>query len=145
MVNISSSSWVFLFMIGGSFLVKSIDSFAIVPSKQPSKPMSTSLNVVFEGRPQEECPEIPTTPQVSSNYETCILASGWFWHPQRQFKYTDGVARVVVGYTGGEEPNPTYQNIQDATEAYLIEFDPTILTFEQILNDVRILIPDSNT
>merc|ERR1712113_82013 len=39
------------------------------------------------------------------------------------------------GYTGGEEQNPTYQNIKDATEAYLIEFDPTIISYEQILND----------
>ena len=76
MVKLSSSSWVLLLM-GGSFLVKSIDSFAIVPSlSKPMSSTSSSLNVVFEGRPQEECPEIPTTPQVSSNYETCILASG---------------------------------------------------------------------
>ena len=48
-----------------------------------------------------------------------------------------GIARVVVGYTGGKEKNPTYQSIKDATEAYLIEFDPSIVSFEKILDEVR--------
>mmetsp|Transcript_9534 Transcript_9534/g.13308 ORF Transcript_9534/g.13308 Transcript_9534/m.13308 type:complete len:129 (-) Transcript_9534:234-620(-) len=47
----------------------------------------------------------------------------------------DGVVRTVVGYTGGSEPNPTYTNIRDATEAILIEFDPSIITYEDILNE----------
>jgi len=47
----------------------------------------------------------------------------------------DGVERVVVGYTGGKEPNPTYQNIKDATEAVLIEFDPSVISYEALLNE----------
>jgi len=84
---------------------------------------------------QEECPEIPTTPQASASYDTCILASGWFWHPQLQYQGTNGIARVVVGYTGGKEKNPTYQSIKDATEAYLIEYDPSIISYEKILDE----------
>ena len=45
--------------------------------------------------------------------------------------------KVVVGYTGGKELNPTYKKMKDATEAYLIEYDPTILSYEQILKKVR--------
>jgi peptide-methionine (S)-S-oxide reductase len=44
-----------------------------------------------------------------------------------------GVEKVVVGYTGGVQPNPTYQAIKDSTEAVLIEYDPEILTYEQLL------------
>lgn len=47
----------------------------------------------------------------------------------------DGVERVVVGYTGGVKKNPTYQNIMDATEAILIEFDPSRISYESILNE----------
>ena len=47
----------------------------------------------------------------------------------------DGVAQVVVGYTGGDAPNPTYQNIQDATEAVLIEFDPKVISYEKLLEE----------
>lgn len=39
----------------------------------------------------------------------------------------------MVGYTGGEELNPTYQNIKDATEAVLIEYDPSITSYEKLL------------
>lgn len=46
-----------------------------------------------------------------------------------------GVERVVVGYSGGEELNPTYQNIKDSTECFLVEFDPRIITYEKILDE----------
>mmetsp|Transcript_28337 Transcript_28337/g.46907 ORF Transcript_28337/g.46907 Transcript_28337/m.46907 type:complete len:133 (-) Transcript_28337:97-495(-) len=44
-----------------------------------------------------------------------------------------GVVRTVVGYTGGNEANPTYRTIFDATEAVLIEFDPKIISYKAIL------------
>ena len=39
----------------------------------------------------------------------------------------------MVGYTGGKEVNPTYQNIKDSTEAVLIEFNPSIISYENLL------------
>ena len=42
--------------------------------------------------------------------------------------------RCIVGYAGGEASDPTYQSIQDHTEAILIEYDPSILSFEDVLN-----------
>ena len=39
----------------------------------------------------------------------------------------------VVGYTGGKTANPTYKSIQDYTEALWIEFDPEIVTYEELL------------
>lgn len=45
----------------------------------------------------------------------------------------EGVERVVVGYTGGEQLNPTYQKIKDSTEAVLIEFDPSKISYEKLL------------
>lgn len=47
----------------------------------------------------------------------------------------NGVAQVIVGYTGGEMTNPTYQNIKDATEAVLIEYDPTVISYKTILDE----------
>mmetsp|Transcript_22269 Transcript_22269/g.27297 ORF Transcript_22269/g.27297 Transcript_22269/m.27297 type:complete len:127 (+) Transcript_22269:298-678(+) len=47
----------------------------------------------------------------------------------------NGIAQVVVGYTGGKMPDPTYQNIKDATEAVLVEFDPVVISYEEILNE----------
>jgi peptide-methionine (S)-S-oxide reductase len=42
-----------------------------------------------------------------------------------------------VGYSGGLQPDPTYQNIMDYTEALLVEYDPSIITFEGILKKWR--------
>ena len=39
-------------------------------------------------------------------------------------------------YTGGQKKNPTYQNIMDATEAFMVEFDPSVITYEEILDEV---------
>jgi peptide-methionine (S)-S-oxide reductase len=37
-------------------------------------------------------------------------------------------------YTGGEKTNPTYQNIMDSTEAFMVEFDPSVISYERILD-----------
>jgi len=45
----------------------------------------------------------------------------------------DGVKKCVVGYTGGFQDEVTYQNIADYTEALLVEFDPTVVSYPEIL------------
>lgn len=82
-----------------------------------------------------ECPPIPITAQMDPTHDTAVLALGWFWHPQQAYQQIDGIEQVIVGYTGGEQKNPTYQNIKDATEAVLIEYDPSIITYKQILDE----------
>jgi peptide-methionine (S)-S-oxide reductase len=47
----------------------------------------------------------------------------------------EGVTRCVVGYTGGVQEEPTYQNICDYTEALLVEFDPQKVSYEDILKE----------
>jgi peptide-methionine (S)-S-oxide reductase len=39
-----------------------------------------------------------------------------------------------VGYAGGSTPNPTYRNIGDHTESLQVEFDPEVVSFEQLLD-----------
>jgi peptide-methionine (S)-S-oxide reductase len=41
----------------------------------------------------------------------------------------------VVGYSGGKGAWPTYQNIQDYTEALLIEYNPDRISYEDILRE----------
>lgn len=45
----------------------------------------------------------------------------------------NGVLRCIVGYSGGVEDNPTYQTMKDYTEAVFVEFNPSIVSYEQIL------------
>jgi methionine-S-sulfoxide reductase len=44
-----------------------------------------------------------------------------------------GMERVIVGYAGGEQTNPTYYKIQDHSEALFIEFNPQQVSYWQIL------------
>ena len=38
-----------------------------------------------------------------------------------------------MGYTGGTTPDPTYQAIGDHTEALRVEFDPTLVSYEDLI------------
>lgn len=44
-----------------------------------------------------------------------------------------GVVRTRVGYAGGTKPNPTYHDLGDHTEAIQIDFDPTVVSYEKLL------------
>ena len=45
-----------------------------------------------------------------------------------------GVIRTRVGYCGGTAKNPTYDKIGDHAESIQIDFDPTQVTYEELLN-----------
>ncbi|NHN32484.1 peptide-methionine (S)-S-oxide reductase [Paenibacillus sp. S3N08] len=59
---------------------------------------------------------------------------GCFWSPEALFGQLPGVIRTRVGYAGGTTIHPTYRQMGDHTETLEIDFDPTILSFEEIAN-----------
>ncbi len=56
----------------------------------------------------------------------------------------NGVARCKVGYCGGVESDPTYDNMKDFTESVFLEFDPNVVTYEDVLKQVRDLDPEGS-
>lgn len=42
--------------------------------------------------------------------------------------------RTRVGYTGGITPDPTYRRIGDHSETIQIDYDPTIISYEELLD-----------
>lgn len=48
----------------------------------------------------------------------------------------------MVGYCGGMEDNPTYKNILDYTEAILVEFDPNVVGYHDVLMEWSKIISD---
>ena len=44
--------------------------------------------------------------------QKAIFAAGCFWGVQHQMQRIAGVVDTVVGYTGGEELNPTYPEVK---------------------------------
>lgn len=42
-------------------------------------------------------------------------------------------------YSGGKDANPTYSEMKDHTESYLVEFDRKLITYEIILEKWRLI------
>ncbi len=39
-----------------------------------------------------------------------------------------------MGYAGGEKANPTYRSLGDQTECFQVDFDPTVISYEELLS-----------
>lgn len=42
--------------------------------------------------------------------------------------------RTRVGYAGGARPDPTYRDLGDHTEAFQLDFDPAVLSYDALLD-----------
>jgi len=69
-----------------------------------------------------------------SAFKTATFGMGCFWGCDSLFGAQKGVIRTAVGYSGGQQPNPTYRNIMDHTEVIQIHFIPSEITYEKLLN-----------
>lgn len=63
-----------------------------------------------------------------------VLAGGCFWGMEELFRQQPGVIKTEVGYTGGENDNPTYENHPGHAEAIQIEFDPSQTEYKNLLD-----------
>jgi peptide-methionine (S)-S-oxide reductase len=70
---------------------------------------------------------------MSENTETAILAGGCFWPAQELLRRRDGVISTRVGYTGGENENPTAGDHPGHAEAVEVIFDPDRTSYRDIL------------
>ena len=70
-------------------------------------------------------------------FESAMFGMGCFWGAERKFWVVPGVYSTAVGYAGGFTPNATYQEVCSGmtghTEAVLVVFDPTIVSYEALL------------
>ena len=74
----------------------------------------------------------------TTKYKKAIFASGCFWGTQYYLAKGKGVISTEVGFTGGTKDNPTYKEVCTGktghTESIQIEFDPTVIPYEKILD-----------
>jgi peptide methionine sulfoxide reductase msrA/msrB len=79
-----------------------------------------------------------TKVEAESPYKKATFAGGCFWCMEPPFEKLDGVIEVVSGYTGGQEKNPTYQEVASGgtghTEAIQILYDPSKVTYGDLLD-----------
>ncbi len=74
----------------------------------------------------------------SAPTKTAIFAGGCFWCIQPAFDKAKGVIKTVVGYSGGTQPNPTYELVTSEKTNYResieVTYDPEKISYEQLLD-----------
>lgn len=85
---------------------------------------------------------------MSTTFETVTLAGGCFWCLEAVYDEVKGVLSVESGYANGHVPNPSYRDVCNGdtghAEVVQIKFDPSIITFHDILN-IFFVIHDPTT
>jgi peptide-methionine (S)-S-oxide reductase len=80
--------------------------------------------------------------------ETATLAGGCFWCLEAVFEQLRGVERVESGYTGGQVPNASYEEVCTGktghAEAVQVAFDPAVISYRELL-EVFFAIHDPTT
>ena len=74
---------------------------------------------------------------MENNGEVAVFGGGCFWCTEAVFGELNGVVSVVPGYAGGGTEKPTYYQVCSETtghaEVVKIDFDPTVITYEKLL------------
>ena len=89
--------------------------------------------------------------QVNSqrHTEVAVLAGGCFWGVEDILRDVPGVLDTDVGYTGGSLANPRYEDTHDGTsghaEAVRVTFDPSLLSYEDLLETWFFRLHDPTT
>ena len=103
---------------------------------------STACNSAQNATPKMESstqPTVTATPvQFSGQTEIATLGGGCFWCVEAIYQDLKGVIKVESGYSGGHVDNPTYREICSGltghAEVIQVTFDPTIVSYEDVLN-----------
>ena len=85
-----------------------------------------------------------------SKPSVATFAGGCFWCVESGFEKVPGVNKVISGYTGGDETNPTYKQVSSGstghTEAVQVYYDPNVISYEGLLESYwRIFDPTDDT
>ncbi|MEM7399207.1 MAG: peptide-methionine (S)-S-oxide reductase MsrA [Pseudomonadota bacterium] len=70
----------------------------------------------------------------SAETKSAIFAGGCFWCVEDAFDKVDGVTETVSGYAGGTLKNPTYGNHKTHLEALKVTYDPSKVTYAELLD-----------
>lgn len=89
-----------------------------------------------------------TQGQGTPRVQQATLGGGCFWCLEAVYQEVDGVTGIASGYSGGQGPNPTYEQVcSGATghaEVVQLTFDPAKVTYREIL-EVFFAIHDPTT
>jgi peptide-methionine (S)-S-oxide reductase len=69
---------------------------------------------------------------------TLILGAGCFWGVEVLFEEMPGVSKVIVGYSGGQTENPSYEQVCTGQTGHIevvkIDYDSSVVSFVELLD-----------
>ncbi len=76
------------------------------------------------------------TVEKTPNLRGATFAGGCFWCVEADFEKVDGVVKVILGYTGGRQKNPTYEDYGRTghVEAVQVFYDPQRVSYKELLD-----------
>ena len=111
-----------------TILIFSILLFSLSGSCKPSN----EDNKKTEASAQKEQTPIQTSSE--DGFKKAYFASGCFWCVEAVYESVNGVKEAIAGYSGGKVQNPTYQNHADHAETVEVIYDPSIVSFSQLID-----------
>ena len=91
----------------------------------------------FSASDKHETLKLAEPKPMPEQLEIATLAGGCFWCMEPPFEALPGVYKVISGYTGGPEKNPTYEQVARGmtghTEAVQVHYDPAQISYPDIL------------
>ncbi len=80
---------------------------------------------------------VPTEIPSSVKTAQATFAGGCFWCMEPPFERVTGVLSVVSGFSGGDEPNPTYEDVGSGktghTESVNVTYDPSKVSYATLM------------
>src|SRR5256884_2268487 len=79
----------------------------------------------------------PGQASISKSLEVATFAGGCFWCTEAVFDQLKGVVKVESGYSGGNVPNPSYEDVCTGeaghAESIQVTFDPSVVSYADLL------------
>ena len=80
----------------------------------------------------------PATMTMAPETAEAVFAGGCFWCVESAFQVLPGVKSVVSGFSGGDTPKPTYEQVSAGktthAESVQILYDPAQISYAQLLD-----------
>ncbi|MDJ0626374.1 MAG: peptide-methionine (R)-S-oxide reductase MsrB [Candidatus Caenarcaniphilales bacterium] len=75
---------------------------------------------------------------ANKNLKVATFAGGCFWCMEAPFEKVSGIKKVISGYSGGDETNPTYEQVSSGSTGHLesiqVFYDPNEIDYSTILD-----------
>lgn len=81
---------------------------------------------------------LATGAQPVVQQKTAVFGGGCFWCLEPPFEQLGGVVEVTAGYSGGEEKEPTYEQVSSGRTSHIesvqVVYDPARISYKELLD-----------